>query len=285
MIVFLNGKLVPEPEATVPVFDRSFLYGDGVFESLRVSQGQPFRWAQHLRRLEDGAAGLHIDPPFPADELRNAVDRLVDANALPEAVLRITLSRGVGARGYSPRGATNPTVVMSLHPLPEAAGRSDLRWALATSRFRLPPDDPLSRWKTANKLLQVLARAEAEQAGADEALLLNARGELCETSSGNLFWVEGNRILTPPVQAGLLPGITRAVVLELAPAVGLLPAEESGTARRLAQSDGAFVTLSSLGVVEVGAVDGQRLRSSPHTAGLRMAYQERLAQECATGSP
>ncbi len=283
MIVFLNGEFVAEAEAKVSVFDRSFQYGDGVFESIRVCCGQPFRWTQHLQRLAEGAAGLGIRIPFTNESLRDALDRLVQADGLLEAVLRVTLSRGVGARGYSPRDATHPTLVMSLHPLPEAAARPDLRWTLATSRLRLAPGDPLLRWKTANKLVQVLARAEAEAAGADEALLLNMRDEISETSSGNLFWIENDRLLTAPVEAGLLPGITRSVIIELAPRLGLTPAEDAGTRQRLIQSEGAFVTLSSLGVVEVSALDGHLLQTSPHTAGLRAAYQELLVRECRGG--
>jgi aminodeoxychorismate lyase len=285
MTVFLNGQFVPESQATVSVFDRSFQYGDGVFESLRLCQGQPFRWNQHLARLAEGAAGLGIALPFTNQALRDALDRLVQTNDLTDALLRITVSRGVGPRGYSPRGATRPTLVMSLHPLPEAAGRADLRWTLATARLRLQPGDPLLRWKTANKLLQVLARAEAEAAGADEALLLNTRDAVCETSSGNLFWIENHRLLTPPVADGLLPGITRSLILELAPGLGLTPAEETAPRQRLINSAGAFVTLSSLGVVEIGSLDGHPLRTSPHTARLRMAYLDRLALECGPASP
>src|SRR6266403_5504984 len=118
MIVFLDGKFVPEEQAVVSVFDRSFLYGDGLFETMRVSGGQPFLWTEHLERLQRGAAFLKIQIPFSADVLRAHAEQLIRLNQLPDALLRLTLSRGVGPRGYSPRGADDPRLVMALHPFP-----------------------------------------------------------------------------------------------------------------------------------------------------------------------
>src|SRR2546421_6588682 len=118
MIVFLNGQFVPESQAVVSVFDRSFLYGDGLFETMRIRNGKPFRWAQHLDRLGQGAEFLKIKLPFAGAELQEFVAGLVRRNEMPEALLRLTLSRGVGVRGYSPKGAEQPLIAMSLHPIP-----------------------------------------------------------------------------------------------------------------------------------------------------------------------
>src|SRR5438067_521506 len=118
-LVFLNGKLVLEREAVVSVFDRGFLYGDGLFETMRVANGNPFRWKQHWHRLNCGAKFLGIRLTFSETELRKAADRLVAENALPESLLRLSVSRGVGPRGYSPKGADHPTTVISLHPAPK----------------------------------------------------------------------------------------------------------------------------------------------------------------------
>ena len=117
MTVFLNGQFVPEAQATVSVFDRSFLYGDGLFETMLVSNGKPFRWPQHCERLERGAKFLGINIPFTRDALARFAAELIAANQMPEALLRLTLSRGVGVRGYSPKDADIPTLVMSLHPI------------------------------------------------------------------------------------------------------------------------------------------------------------------------
>src|SRR5215475_13951054 len=116
MVVFLNGEFVPEDRAVVSVFDRGFLYGDGLFETMRVFNGKPFRWRQHCERLQCGADFLGIRLPFTVEALRGFVGELIAKNNLPDALLRLTISRGIGARGYSPKGADKPTTTMSLHP-------------------------------------------------------------------------------------------------------------------------------------------------------------------------
>jgi len=280
VIVFLNGRFVPEAEAVISVFDRSFQYGDGLFETLRVANAEPFRWDQHLDRLTRGAEFLQITLPFDSHELRAALTELVRLNKTPEAALRIALSRGVGQRGYSPTGADQPALVMSLHPA-HPLPKSPPQWKLFTSSLRLTGNDPLTRWKTSNKLVQVLARAEAERSGADEALLLNTGGDVCETSSGNLFWLEGSTLRTPPVDAGLLPGITRAVVLELAPQLGLTVAESRVRPGALTRAAGVFVTLSSWGIIEIVSLDHNALPTTTHTQTVYHAYQRALAEETA----
>lgn len=270
MLVFLNGRLVPEEQAVVSAFDRGFLYGDGLFETLRVMNGVPLRWDEHWRRLAAGAETLRIKLPFAADYLRAQACELSRQNQLPEVVLRVTLSRGVGQRGYSSRGADTPTLVMSLHPAPPL-GPAAPQWKLHTASLRVPAGDALSACKSANKLLHVLARDEAEATGADDALLLNAFGEVVETTSANLFWVEGGELRTPSLAAGALPGVTRADVIAWAHARALPVHETTVRPERLRQAEGCFLTLSSLGVVEVIAVDGQAVLSSPLTHRIRAA--------------
>lgn len=270
MLVFLNGRLVPEEQAVVSAFDRGFLYGDGLFETLRVMNGKPLRWAAHWRRLAAGAETLRIKLPFAADFLLAHARELSRQNQLPETILRITLTRGVGQRGYSPRGADSPTLVMSLHPAPPL-GPAAPQWKLHTASLRVPARDALSGCKSANKLLHVLARAEAEAAGADDALLLNAFREVAETASANLFWVEGGELRTPSLAAGALPGVTRADVIAWAHAHALPVHETTVRPERLRHAEGCFLTLSSLGVVEVIALDGQAIPDSPLTVRIRTA--------------
>ena len=180
MIVFLNGQFVPEEQAQVSVFDRGFLYGDGLFETLRVYAGRPFRWAQHLDRLKRGADFLNLRLPIPPEELKKAAGQLIQQNQMPECILRLTVSRGVGPRGYSPRGAEQPVVVMSVHPAPVIDPQHPLAWHLATSSIRVPAGAALANFKTCDKLVSVLARAEAEAQHCEEALLLNTKGEVAE---------------------------------------------------------------------------------------------------------
>ncbi len=270
MLVFLNGRLVSEADAVVSVFDRGFLYGDGLFETLRMMNGVPLDWDGHWRRLAAGAEPLRIKLPFASGFLRVQARELSRKNQLPEALLRLTLSRGPGPRGYSPRGADTPTLVMSLHPAP-ALGPVAPQWKLHTASLRVPAGDALSACKSANKLLHILARAEAEAVGADDALLLNASGEVAETTSANLFWVEDDELRTPSLASGALPGVTRASVLAWAHAHALPIHETAARPDRLQCSAGCFLTLSSLGIVEVTALDGQPLPRSALTQRLRTA--------------
>jgi aminodeoxychorismate lyase len=276
MTIFLNGRFVREEKAAVSVFDRGFLYGDGVFETLRVTNGKPFRWAEHWTRLQAGTTFLKIRLPFSSDALLDATARLISKNKMAEAVLRLTASRGVGPRGYSPKGADCPTVVITLQAAPQSATQDMPRWRLVTSTFRLPVNEPLAQFKTCNKLPQVLARAEAADAGADEALLSNTDGYLVEGSSSNLFWLQDNQVCTAPLATGVLPGVTRGAVLELCERLGIPVRQTHVSARELLESQGVFVTLSTIGVAEAESLDGKPLRKSPLVRSLHTAYAHLL---------
>lgn len=292
MIVFFNGQFIPEAEAKVSVLDRSFLYGDGLFETIRVSNGKAFRWEQHLDRLKRGAEFLGIEFPLSDKRLTGYARELVARNRMAEALLRVTLSRGVGKRGYSTKGASCPMLVMTLHPpgapTSESArtGQSGgntgtpLRWRAHIASIRLPAGDPLAQFKSCNKLAQVLARAEAEAAGADEALLMNTDGVVVEAASGNLFWIKNGAVCTPPLTDGILRGITRGVVRELCEQLHLPVLEAHLRPQQLLKTDAVFVSLSSLGIVEIQEVDGTQLGSSPIIGQLSHAYQALLRTEC-----
>jgi len=278
MMVFLNGRFVPEAQAVVSVFDRSFLYGDGLFETLRVANGKPFRWWRHMERLRRGADFLGIKIPFSCKSLEKFAAQLIAQNQRPDALLRLTVSRGVGVRGYSPKGATTPALVMTVHPLPIVSDPT-AGWKLRTASFRLPAGDKLAQFKTANKLAQVLARAEADAAGADEALLCNTDGFVVEGAGSNLFWVEQGAVCTPPLASGILPGVTRAVMVELCGERPLPFAEREISPENLRRAEGVFVTLSSFGVVPCAELDGTPLASSVLVAGLKRDYEALLAKE------
>lgn len=281
-VVWIDGRLVPDTEATVSIFDRSFLYGDGLFETVRIHQSILIHWDRHLSRMRDGAMALRLNAPYSDAEITGAAQAMIRRHSAREAILRLTLSRGIGRRGYSVRGANQPRLIITVHALPEIPPDATEGWKLATSEYRLPARDPLTRFKTANKLVQVMARAEAEDAGADEALLLDTDGHLAETASGNLFWIADGAIWTPPLTTGALAGVTRSVVLDLAPRLGLQSGEKLQGIAPLLRADGAFVTQSSQGIISIAEVDGTPLAASPITIRLREAYWADAAQ---SGTP
>jgi branched-chain amino acid aminotransferase len=278
MLVFLNGEFVPEEKASVSIFDRAFLFGDGLFETLRVYAGKPFRWRQHWERLQQGADFLRIQIPFTNEEVTCFVHSLIRENQVAEGILRLTLSRGPGPRGYSIQGADRPALIMALTPMAPSIADRPSQWRIVTASNRLPAHDPLSQFKTCNKLPQILARTEAESRGADEALLLNTNGHAAEGAGSNLFWIEGQTLHTPPLDAGILPGITRQITCELC-ATQQIPVRQTLAAPgRLKNSDGLFFTLSTLEIVEAVSLDAEPLALSPMTNRLRHAYRETVAR-------
>jgi len=274
MFVFLNGRFLSEAEAVVPVNDRGFMYGDGLFETMRVVNGRPFRFAQHLERMTRGADFLKIKPPFTPKELEKFAAQLIEQNKMPDAILRVMLTRGPGERGYKFNGDSKPTVVMALHAAPSL--ENSVEWNLITSSFRIPAADALSSFKTTSKLLYVMARAEAAEKGADEALLVNTNGEVAETASGNIFWIYHDKICTVPTGRGVLPGITRAIVLEICQTMGFQTNKRVIKPEALRNSEGIFVTQSALGIVPVVSFDGEPVAPSPLVDQIARAYHEML---------
>lgn len=279
MLVFLNGQFLPSEQAVIPINDRGFLYGDGLFETMRVVNGKPFRFAQHLERLTRGADFLKIKPPFTPKELQKFATQLIEQNQQPDAILKVMLTRGPGERGYTPGDESQPTVLMTLHPALPLTETKAVEWSMVTSTYRIAAADALSSFKTTSKLLHVMARAEAKAKGADEALLLNTNGEVAETASGNIFWVYHDKICTVPTGRGVLPGITRAVVLEICQIMGFETNKRVIKPEALRNSEGIFVTQSALGIVPVVSLDGVPVEPSPLVDQIVRAYDEMLARE------
>jgi len=284
MLVFLNGKFLPAAKAVVSVYDRGFMYGDGLFETMRVVNGRPFRLAQHLERLVRGADFLKIKLPFTPKEIQQAAAQLIEKNALPDTVLRVTLTRGPGERGYSPAGAEKPTLLLTLQPSPPTLADGTRQWSLITSAFRIPVGGTMASLKTTSKILNVVARAEARERGADEALLLNTNGEVAETAGGNIFWIFQNRVCTVPTGRGVLPGITRAVVLEICQTLGLETSKRVIKPQQLHNAEGVFITQSVLGLVPVASFDGEAVAPAPLVDQLAGAYHEMMLRESANNN-
>ena len=256
MKLSLDGRLLEASDAALPLDDRGLLLGDGLFETLRAEAGRALDLEAHLERLRAGARALKI--PLPEADLPRAIDALLAANGLSQgsAALRITLTRGSGPRGLLPPSAPRPRLFMTAvawTPPP----REPLRAILAGVRRN--EHSPLSRLKTLNYLDNVLARLEAEERGADEALMLNTAGRLVCATAANLFLVRGRRLFTPPVTEGVLPGIARASVLDLAPRLDLSVAEVPLEPAQLWEADEAFLTNSLIGLRSVVEVDGRAI--------------------------
>jgi aminodeoxychorismate lyase len=257
-LVYLNGRFIPEDRAQISVQDRGFLYGDGLFEAVRVYDGVPFLWPEHMKRFGIGCSTLKIVPPLSGGELKRVCDELIRRNAIKHCFLRIALSRGVGPRGYSPKGSAHPTLLLSTFPVPTYLPRA---YRVILSSLQLPARDPLAHFKHSNKLRQIMARAEADEAGADEALLLDTRGCVIEGTTTNLFWVQGKTIFTPP-SGGILEGCVRTHVIRLCEKMGLPLKEQDIRPTRLLGADGIFLTSSGLEVMEVSQVDGRPVKRS-----------------------
>jgi branched-chain amino acid aminotransferase len=259
MKVWLDGHLMDASEARVPVTDHGLLYGDGVFEGIRLWEGRPFRLDAHLRRLEASAAAL--DLRLPAG-LADVVMATFAAHGERDAYARLIVTRGEGALGVDPATCKEPRVIciaaeVALYP-PALRERG---LALATASTRRPPPDVLDpRVKSLNYLSSVLAKQEAHARGADEALVLNVHGQVAEAAVANVFVVRDGALHTPPATDGALEGITRASVLALARAAAIPAFERSLGRLDLLACDEAFLTGTGIGgLVPVRALDGRRV--------------------------
>jgi branched-chain amino acid aminotransferase len=248
--VWLNGTLVDPGEAVVSVFDHGFTVGDGVFETMKVTGGRPFAVRRHLERLHRSAQQLGLDVPRTDASLRSVIDEVLAAAALDVARLRITLTAGVTALG-SGRGAAEPTLVVAAGPLAP--------WEVETTAVTVPwprnERSPLAGVKTTSYAENVFVLAEAHKVGATEALVPNTRGQLCEGTGSNVFVAVDGRVVTPSLMAGCLPGVTRALLLDVLPAAEEddLPIEDLGRA------DEVLLTSSTRDVQPLRQLDGRPL--------------------------
>ena len=279
MQAFLNGRVVPESEAVVPVADRGLGLGDGLFETFRVMGGRLFRWDAHMARLKDGVQSLGFTLPHTASELRSAATQIIRESRVKNGILRLVLTRGTGPCGFSPKGATSPTVAMTLHPAPEVDPEAPPQWRLVTSQHTLRLNDPLSKFKTTSKIAHVMARAEAEIHSAQDALLLTTNREIACAAGANLFWFRNGVIFTPTPASGALPGITRSVVLEICQERNIPSKKILLRADLFRQSQGVFATSTTWGVVEIVGCDRYDLERSPLVQEISRAYWERVRRE------
>lgn len=261
MKIWMDGKLVDAADARVSVTDHGLLYGDGVFEGMRVISGRVFRIEQHLARLQMGARVLALTLPYSLAEIRAAIEETVRAFAQPEAYIRLLVTRGVGPLGVDPTTCPRGSVVCMVTTIKLFSEEQRERGLdMITSSYRRPTADVLDvRVKSLNYLNSVLPKLEARQRGADEALLLNPRGHIAEAAVANVFALRGRVLSTPPTSDGCLEGINRGAVLELARELDLEASERSLGRADLFSADEVFLTGSGAGVIAVRSLDGRPL--------------------------
>jgi branched-chain amino acid aminotransferase len=286
--VYVNGRLSSEADAVIPVFDHGFLYGEGVYEVCRTYGGRIRLFARHMARLRTSAALIALPVPFDDPELEARVHATLEHAQLlpsragtPDAYIRLLLTRGVGELSYDPRLCPVPSLVIIARPhaLPAASVYTSgvAVSVVGVERNRRQALNP--RIKSNNLLNNALAMQEALAHGAFEAVMRNHDGHLAECSQSNLFVVHGGRVITPPVSEGLLPGITRAFVLELCGSLGVPCAEEVLDDDDLAGADEAFLTSTTREIVPIVAVDRAPIgngRPGPVVRQLLEAYRARI---------
>lgn len=284
-IVFLNGSLVPRSQARISPFDLGFLYGYGLFETMRAYSGHIFRLSAHLERLTCSAAQLGI--PLSAPELEKACYNTLKANKLSEARIRLTVSIGEGEAVPDPPKHPQPTLlIIATNYIPPSAEMYQRGYRAIVASMRQNSQSPLSRLKTANYLNHVLARKEAKEKGADEAIMLNERGFLCEGGTSNIFLVSRGMLITPNLESGCLPGVTRQTVIELAPSRSIKVMEREVRLEELLKADEAFLTNSLLELMPLTKVNGKpigRGKRGKLTESLMSAYKEMVAREIKQG--
>jgi len=257
--IYINGKFYPESRAKVSVFDHGYLYGDGVFETLRSEGGEVFKLDEHLNRLFNSAQTIKLRVPLTKEEIKEAVKETLKKNRLKSAYIRVSLSRGRGELGLSPKSCSSPNLVIIAkgpkgYPLKLYQKGVEV---ITVSTRRSDPAMLFPNIKCANFLWGILAKIEAEQRDAFEAILLNSKGEVTEGTVSNIFIVKESILITPPTYVGILEGITRNCVIELAKKIGIEVKEEIITCYDLYTADESFLTNTSLGIMPVVKVDGR----------------------------
>ncbi|MCE7793644.1 branched-chain-amino-acid transaminase [Salipaludibacillus sp. CUR1] len=260
--IFLGGKFVKKEEAVVSVYDHGFLYGDGVFEGIRVYSGNVFKLDEHLQRLYESAQSIMLSIPYEKEELEQIIVDTVRKNKLDSAYIRVVISRGRGNLGLDPSSCSEPQVIVIAEALalfPKELYQRGLRVGSVASR-RNRPDVLSPQVKSLNYLNNILVKLEANQAGVDEALMLNDQGYVTEGSADNIFLVKNNTIYTPPVYLGALEGITRNVIIDLAEKHGYEMKETPFTRHDVYVADEVFLTGTAVEVIAVVEVDGRKIQ-------------------------
>lgn len=276
MYIYLNDKVVPEEEARISVFDRGFLYGDGVYETMRSYGGEIFMAGRHMSRLWRSASLIGLELPMDEDAIQEAAEQTMRANSLIDATLRITVTRGIGPRGIDPTGEFSPTLVIMAWPFaPYDLALFDRGVSLVTAMTRRTPLVSFDiSVKSCNFLNNIMAKAEASHAGAFDALMLNTDGFIAECTVSNIFFVSDGELYTPSAASGILGGITREHVISLARGIGLGVNEGLYRMDDLMSADEVFLTSTTMEVMPVSRIDQLTFEVGPNTRELLSAFRD-----------
>jgi branched-chain amino acid aminotransferase len=281
--VYINGKLFDKAQAQVSVYDHGLLYGDGVFEGLRIYAAKVFRLREHVERLYDSARGIHLEVPMSREAMIEAVNHTVRANAKQEGYIRLLVTRGAGSLGLDPRKTSDPQVIIIVDDIslyPQELYEKGMEIVTA-STIRNHPNALSPRIKSLNYLNNIIAKMEAIRAGCQEALMLNHVGEVAECTGDNVFIVKRGTLQTPPPHAGILEGITRNAVIELARDAGIPFREATLTRYDIYSADECFLTGTAAEVIAVVKCDDRPIgggKPGPITRQLRERFHQLVRQ-------
>jgi branched-chain amino acid aminotransferase len=277
--VYIDGQLFDKEDARISVFDHGFLYGDGVFEGMRSYGGKVFRLRQHLDRLWNSAKTIWLEIPMSREDMAKAVTDTLAANQINDGYIRLVVTRGVGTLGLDPNRCSDPQVIIitdKIELYPEDFYRNGLEIVTA-STMRNHPGALNPRIKSLNYLNNILAKIEGLKAGCIEALMLNHKGEVAEATGDNIFLVRSGVLLTPPLDAGILEGITRDAVIEIARAAGIEVREMPLTRHDVYIADECFLTGSAAEVIPVVKIDNRTIgdgKPGPITRDLIASFRK-----------
>jgi branched-chain amino acid aminotransferase len=277
--VYINGKLVDKDDATISVYDHGFLYGDGVFEGIRSYGGKVFRLMEHLDRLWDSAKAIWLRIPISKEEMAKAIEDTLARNGIEDGYIRVVVTRGAGTLGLDPDKCSNPQVIVitdTIELYPKEVYEKGLE-IITVSTVRNHPAALSPRVKSLNYLNNILAKIEGKQAHCVEALMLNHKGEVAECTGDNIFLVRSGVLLTPPNDAGILEGITREAVIELARDEGIEVREVALTKHDVYIADECFLTGTAAEVVPVVKVDSRSIgggRPGPVTGDMMAQFKK-----------
>lgn len=261
LTIYCNGEFVPEAEAKVSIFDHGFLYGDGIFEGIRAYHGRVFRLAEHLKRLYESAQSINLRIEIPVAEMQEVVLETLRRNNLSDAYIRLVVSRGKGDLGLDPGNCPKSAIFCIADQIklyPPSMYEQGLEVKTVAIR-RNNPDSLNPRIKSLNYLNNILAKIEARQAGVMEAIMLNQEGYVSECTGDNIFIYRNGVLLTPPIYAGVLEGVTRNAVLEIARKIGIETKEELFTRHDVYTADECFLTGTAAELIPVVKVDGRAI--------------------------